>query len=252
MAGRDALIAAMDRYLKVAEFTDYAPIGLQVEGAARVTRVVTGVSMHMELLRAAARRKAQMVLVHHGLFWNHSPCVLKGPMRERAAFLLEHGITLAAYHLPLDAHPVVGNNARILRLLRARRGKPFGEYKGREIGFAGTLERGLTYGEIAARLAPICPGKPLCFPGRAARVKRVAVVSGGAGDLFEQAVEEGFDLYITGEPWEPAQALVRETGTGFMALGHYNSEKPGVQALGAWLGRRFKVAVEFVDVPNPA
>lgn len=252
MVKRDTIIAALDKYLKVSLFTDYAPIGLQVQGAPEVMKIVTGVSLNMDFLREAVRSGAQMVLVHHGMFWKDESPVLKGAKKTRVAFLLENDLTLAAYHLPLDAHSVVGNNAQIIKMLGIKAKKPFGEYKGFKLGFTGAFEKPMTIGRILELLKPLSPDGSYYFPGRRNRIRRIAVVSGGAGSLFEQAIEEGVDLYITGSSWEPALALARECGVGFLAIGHHNSEKPGVIALGGWLKGRFKVAVEFVDVPNPA
>jgi len=252
MADRDRIIRALDTYLNVSRFKDYLPIGLQVEGAAEVKKIVTGVSLNMALLNGAVKAKANMVLVHHGMFWRNESPVLKGHRKRRVAFLLENNLSLLAYHLPLDAHPVVGNNARILKMLGAGGLKSFAEYNGTEIGFTGRLERSLILEKILERLKPLTTGKPLCFPGKNKKVKRVGVVSGDGSSNFEEAVEAGVDLYITGEPYEPAKALARETGMGFMAIGHYNSEKPGVMALGEWVKKRFRIPVEFLDIPNPA
>lgn len=252
---RDRIVAVLDTYLKVTQFKDYAPIGLQVEGAAKVQKVVTGVSFNMALLEAAVAANAQMVLVHHGTFWKGESAVLKGAHKERLRFLLEHDLTLLAYHLPLDAHPVVGNNAQLAKLAGARVQDGFGDYQGVNIGVVGAFERAQSIDNIRQRLRPIAPDTPngpTYFPGRSGRVRRFGVVSGGAGSMFGQAVEAGLDLYITGEAWEPAQALARETGVGFLALGHHNSEKLGVQALGRWLQKRLSVSAVFVDVPNPA
>lgn len=252
MAKRDTLVAAMDNYLQISAFRDYAPPGLQVEGAGAVKKVVTGVSLSMALLQAAVEAKSQMVLVHHGMFWKGQPPVLRGTHKERVAYLLEHDLSLVAYHLALDAHAVVGNNAQIMNLLGVRNRKEFGEYNGSLIGFMGSFPKAKTLKEIIDRLSLLCGDDAIYELGVKEKIRKVAVVSGGAGDLFEQAIAQGADLYITGEPWEPAQALARETGVSFLALGHYNSEKPGVMALGQWIKKRFKVAVDFVDVPNSA
>jgi len=252
MAKRDTLVAAMDKYLNVSAFQDYLPPGLQVEGASTVKKVVTGVSFSMELLDAAKESNSQLVLVHHGTFWRGQSPVLRGTHKERIAFLLEHNLTLVAYHLALDAHAVVGNNAQIIKMLGVRNKKLFGMYNGSLIGFMGTFQKAKSLKEIASKLQLLCGDDEIYEVDEKKKIKKVAVVSGGAGDLFEQAIDHDADLYITGEPWEPAQALARETGVSFMALGHYNSEKPGVMALGQWLKKRFKVGVDFVDVPNSA
>lgn len=252
MAGRDRIVAALDAYLDAKQFEDHAPIGLQVEGNARVRKIVLGVSACLQLFEKALEASAQMIVVHHGMFWNKESRVLRGPLRERVRFLLDHDLSLLAYHLPLDSHPVVGNNARIVRLLGARSKKPFGIYAGRPIGFSAAFQRPVTVESVAKKLSSLAPGGPLVIAGGPRKVRRIGVVSGGAGDIFPQAVEEGLDLFITGEPYEPAQALCREAGIHFIALGHHNSEKTGVTALAGWLRRRFAIPSVFVDIPNPA
>lgn len=252
MVKRDKIIAAVDKYLDISQFKDYTPIGLQVEGADNVKKIVTGVSLSMAFLEGALQAKAQMVLVHHGTFWKNESPVLKGHQKKRIAFLLNHDISLLAYHLPLDAHPRVGNNAQICKMLGVKKLKGFGDYNGNLIGFKGEFERAKSIDKIMDKLELLSTERVIYFPGASEKIKKVGVISGGAGNMFEQAIQEGLDLFITGEPWESAQAFSRETGVGFLALGHYNSEKPGVMALGAWIKKQLKVNVEFIDVPNPA
>ena len=252
MAKRDTIISALDKYLKISDYKDYAPKGLQVEGAAAVKKIVTGVSLGMALLRGAKEADAQMVVVHHGMFWRGDSPVLKGHRKKRVAFLLENDMTLLSYHLPLDGHPVVGNNAQIIKMLGARRGAAFGEHGGVKIGFIGEFDRAVPLERIVERSKLLTDDEPILVPGDKERIKRIAVLSGGAGSDFEEVIELGADLYITGEPWEPGQALAEEIGVGYLALGHYNSEKPGIMALGGWMRNRFKVPVEFIDIPNRA
>jgi len=249
MVKRDRLIAAMDGYLETERFDDYAPQGLQVEGAEEVKRITTGVSLSLELIRHAAESGSQMLLVHHGLFWKNASPVLKGSHKARVAALLENRLTLAAYHLPLDAHAVVGNAAQIAKMLGARREAGFGKVMGNAIGCVAAFSRAKPLEAIVERLSLLSPEGVVLAPG-AAKIRRFAVVSGGMGSAFYEAIEAGVDLFITGEPWEPAPALAEETGVGFLALGHYNSEKPGILALGGWLKKRFQVALEFADIPN--
>jgi dinuclear metal center YbgI/SA1388 family protein len=252
MASRDRIVSALDSYLAADRFEDYAPVGLQVEGNPKVRKILLGVSACMELFEEALSFGAQMVVVHHGMFWKKESRVLKGPLKGRVRFLLNNDLSLLSYHLPLDCHPVVGNNARIVRLLGAARKKPFGIYGGIAIGFAATFQRPVTVDSVAKKLSSLAPESPLVLKGGSRKVKRFGVVSGGAGEIFPQALEAGLDLFITGEPYEPAQALCRETGIHFIALGHHNSEKTGVMALAAWLKRRFKIPARFKDIPNPA
>lgn len=252
MASRDRIIADLDSYLDTGKFHDAAPVGLQVEGASRVSAAVCGVSACLALFEEAVRRGAQMVVVHHGMFWNNESRVLKGPLKERIRFLLENDLSLLAYHLPLDAHPVVGNNARIIKSLGAARGGSFGLYKSMPIGFRGRFRAPVPLKKIEDKLSSRFGAGPLVLRGGPDRIRTIGVVSGGAGSIFHDAVEEGLDLYITGEPYEPAQALCREAGVNFIALGHHNSEKAGVTALARRLTSRFKIRAEFVDISNPA
>lgn len=252
MAKRDTIISAVNKYLNINDYNDYAPMGLQVEGAASVKKIVTGVSLSMALLRGAKEADAQMVVVHHGMFWKGDSPVLKGHRKKRVAFLLENDISLLSYHLPLDGHPVVGNNAQIIKMLGAKRKEVFGEHGGKKIGFIGEFDRAVSVKKIVERSRLLTDDEPLLLNGGKDRVKRIAVLSGGAGSDFEEVIEIGADLYITGEPWEPGQALADEMGVGYLALGHYNSEKPGIMALGGWLKKRFKIPVEFIDIPNRA
>ncbi len=252
MVSRDRIVSALDAYLDVDEFRDYAPIGLQVEGAAQVKGITLGVSANMALFEKAVAAGSQMVVVHHGMFWKNDSRVLEGPLRERVRFLLDHDLTLLGYHLPLDAHPTVGNNSRLIRQVGAVRTRPWGVYDGTTVGYIGTFKRACPLSTIVKRLSNLTPQAPMVLDHGPARVKRFGVVSGGGGSLFVQAVEEKLDLYITGEPYEPAQALCREAGIDFVALGHHNSEKVGVIALAEWLRKKFKIKAAFVDIANPA
>lgn len=252
MVSRDRIVASLDAYLDVDRYRDYAPIGLQVEGHPVVKRITLGVSACIELFEQAAADGSQMVIVHHGMFWKKESRVLKGSLKRRVRFLLDRDMSLLGYHLPLDAHPVVGNNARIIRILGASRGRAFGVYDGMDIGWVGTFRTPQPLAAVARKLKKLTPSDPMIFAHGPKKIKRFGVVSGGAGGVFVQAVDEGLDLYITGEPYEPAQAICRESGINFMALGHHNSEKTGVEALAGWLRRKFRIPAEFVDIPNPA
>jgi dinuclear metal center YbgI/SA1388 family protein len=251
MPHRDRILAALNSYLKIDEFNDYAPQGLQVEGASLVKKITTGVSLSMELLEKAVEAGSQMVMVHHGMFWKGTSPVLKGSQKMRVAYLLEHDLTLATYHLPLDVHAQVGNNAQIIKLLGGKVKERHGNYKGLVVGYIGAFERAVSAGMILKKLELLSPDEIFFCPGRKKSVKRFGVVSGGIGGLYEDFIDADVDLFITGEPWEPAQALSRESGVGYLAMGHYNSEKPGIIALGRWLKKKCKVDVEFVDIPNP-
>lgn len=251
MATRDGIVSFTDGYLESERIKDASLNGLQFEGAPEVKKVAFGVSASLECIERAAACGAQMLVVHHGLLWGEAQA-FRGPLKRRLAALLKADMSLCAWHLPLDMHPVCGNNARLLAMLGARGLHPFGSYKGETIGFSGTLPRALEIGEIAAALALKLDAEPLCFRFGAKKIRTVAAVSGGASSMFAQAAAAGLDLFITGETGEPVQELARETRSNFIGAGHYNTEKPGVQALAGVLERKFRVRTEFIDVPNPA
>ena len=192
-----------------------------------------------------------MLIVHHGLLWGRS-FPFKGPLKAKLELILKSGMSLAAWHLPLDSHPEAGNNAQLLKMLGAKNLKPFGGYEGVTVGFNGVFPKPVSMGDIAAVLAIKLDAEPLCFRFGTEKIRTAGVVSGGAARMFEQAIEEGLDVYITGEVAEHVQELARETRSNFIAAGHYNTEKPGVMALARVLEKKFGVKTEFIDIPNPA
>jgi dinuclear metal center YbgI/SA1388 family protein len=248
---RDALIAFLDELLDAPSFDDYGPNGLQVVGRDEVRRVVTGVSAHRELFERAAGAGADLVLCHHGLFWGSAPATIDARLKGRLRPLFEADMSLAAYHLPLDAHPEVGNNALICAGLGLRRGEPFAETRGRPIGFVGHAEEPLALEALAERCCSLFERDPLVFEGDGRAVGRVGVVSGGGGSSLGDAIRLGLDAFVTGEPEEPAMADARESGVAFLACGHYATETFGVRRLGELLADRFGVEHEFVAIPNP-
>jgi dinuclear metal center YbgI/SA1388 family protein len=251
VARRDELIAFLDDLLDAASFDDYGPNGLQVTGADEVAHVATGVSAHRELFERAAADGADMVLCHHGILWGAGPVPIDIRMKGRLVPLFDADMSLAAYHLPLDAHPVVGNNALICERLGLRRGEPFGEARGRPIGFAGHAEEPFALEALAERCNSVFGREPLVFEGDGRALRRIGVVSGGGGGSMADAIRLGLDALLTGEPEEPAMADARETGVAFLACGHYATETFGVRRLGELLAERFGVAHTFVEVPNP-
>ena len=251
MARRDEIIAFLDELLDADAFEDYGPNGLQVPGSEEVERVVTGVSAHRELFERAASEGAQMVLCHHGLFWGGGTGPITPPMKGRLKALFDADMSLAAYHLPLDAHPEVGNNALICEALGLERGEGFAFHRGRPIGFVGHAPEGLSLEELVERCAGAFGAEPLALRGGPDTVEAVGVVSGGAASSLGEAVERGLDAFITGEPREQVMAEAREGGVTFLACGHYATETFGVRRLGELLADRFGVDHRFVDVPNP-
>ena len=246
MARRDEILAYADELLDVASFPEYGPAGAQVLGADEVTKVVCGVSSSRELFERAAAAGAQLVLVHHGLFWRNEPLVVDARMRGRLEALFAANLTLAAYHLPLDAHPQVGNNAELARRLGVKPEQPFAG-----IGLGGRLPEPVAVDEFVARVRTVLDRDPLVFAEGPERIARVAISSGGAGRHLIEAAHEGYDLFLTGEPDEPGMHTARELGIHFVAGGHYATEQFGVQALAERLAERFGLDWEFVDLPNP-
>jgi dinuclear metal center YbgI/SA1388 family protein len=204
------------------------------------------VSASRELFERAAAAGAQLVLVHHGLFWNNEPRIVDSRMKGRLRALFEADLTLAAYHLALDAHLELGNNALLARELGIAVEEPFAG-----IGVGGTLEQPLAVAAFADRVREAVGREPLVFAHGPALVRRVAIVTGGGGRSLVDAAGEGYDLFLTGEAEEPSLHTARELGVHFVAAGHYATERLGVQALAARLAERFGVDWEFLELPNP-
>jgi dinuclear metal center YbgI/SA1388 family protein len=252
------MIAFLDDLLDAGEWEDYGPNGLQVPGAPEVGTVATGVSAHRELFERAAEAGAELVLCHHGLFWGGQPQALSPAMKARLKALFDADVSLAAYHLPLDAHPEVGNNALICERLGLERSEPFGEAKGRPIGWVGRSPGGVPAGELVERCERAFELRgdgwerlPLVYGEGPETVRSVGIVSGGGAGMLGEAVSRGLDALLTGEPSEPAMAEAREAGIHFIAAGHYATETFGVRRLGELLAERFEVEHRFIAVPNP-
>jgi dinuclear metal center YbgI/SA1388 family protein len=246
------IIATLDALLSPAEFDDLGPNGLQVPGAAEVTRVVTGVSATRALHERAVELRAELVLVHHGLFWNFRPAGLTPLLAERLRPLFKHDVNLAAYHLPLDAHPQLGNNALLAAALEATERAPFGTHKGRPIGCRATFAHGgISPDELRARVHEATGREPLLLGSGPPAIRTIGIVSGSAADTLHEAAGAGLDAFLTGEPREHITAEAAELSTWFVAAGHYATETFGVRALGDLLAERFGLEHAFVDLPNP-
>jgi dinuclear metal center YbgI/SA1388 family protein len=251
-ARREEIIDWCDELLDASGWDDYAPNGLQVPGADQVTRVVTGVSAHRELLERAVASGAQLVLAHHGLFWSSQPRALSEQLAERLRVALGASLSVAAYHLPLDAHREIGNNA----LLCAGLGfgldpTPFAEVRGRAIGVVGRSEEGLSIADLVSRVGDLLGREPLTFDSGPQLVRSIGIVSGAGAGEIHGATQLGLDAFLTGEPAEHAMADAREGGINFIAAGHYATETFGIRRLGELVAERFAVDHEFIDVPNP-
>ena len=244
---RNELAAYLDGLLECGRFRDYCPNGLQVEGRAEVRRLVCGVTASQALLEAALAADADAVLVHHGWFWRGEDGRVTGIRRKRLKTLLENDISLFAYHLPLDAHAELGNNAQLGKLMGWTVEGRFAE---QDIGFLGRTYG--TAGEIAGRLALELGRLPLLVGDVSRPVKRIAWCSGGAQGYFEQAIAAGADLYVSGELSEPTLHLAQESGVPYIAAGHHATERYGVQAVGAHLAGCFGLEYRYVELDNPA
>jgi dinuclear metal center YbgI/SA1388 family protein len=249
---RAELAAYLDEYLEVAGQQDYGPNGLQVEGRSEVGRLATGVSACRELHEAAVAWGADAVLVHHGLFWRFlPPPTLTGYLYQRVAPLVRHGVNLFAYHLPLDRHPVLGNNALIADHLGVADRQPFAVYEGQPIGWSGRLAAPLTLDQLRTRCHELFGQEPLALGGGPTSVRTVGIVSGGAPRELYQAIAAGLDAYLTGEASEWVTNVAREAGIHYLACGHHATERLGVRKLGEHLAQRFGIEARFIDVPNP-
>jgi dinuclear metal center YbgI/SA1388 family protein len=245
------IIRDLDALLQPGSFRDYGPNGLQVPGCSQIGRVATGVSAQVELFERARELGAQLVLVHHGLFWEFQPAGLDRRRLERLRVLLDGDLNLAAYHLPLDAHPELGNNALLARALGCDAHEPFAEHRGAAIGRLATFARPVPVAELLRRVQGACGGRPPLLQGAGpAEVRSIGIVSGSAADPLDEAVDRGCDAFLTGEPREHVMADAREAGVHFIAAGHYATETHGVRALGDRLAERFGLEHHFVDVPN--
>lgn len=247
------ILRDLDTLLNPSAFEDYCPNGLQVPGAEKVSTVVTGVSAHLELFERAHEEHADLILTHHGLFWGTGPAApIDAQMKRRLEVLFDANMSLASYHLPLDAHPEVGNNALLACALGAEDTTPFAEHRGRPIGvLAHFPDEGLPATELFARVAKVTRRKPLIFESGPERVRTVGVVSGAGADFLAEASARGAQAFLTGEPAERVMAQARETKTHFIAAGHYATETLGIRRLGEHLQERYELRHVFIDVPNP-
>lgn len=247
---RNQLENFLKTFLKVENFTDYCPNGLQVEGKSNIKKIVTAVSASIELFSKAIEQKADAIIVHHGIIWNYDRPVYKGSYRERVRLLLENDINLYAFHLPLDAHPTIGNNAQLAKLLGLKSCHPFGDHKGQIIGIKGTIPK-TSKEKFFKKVENTVKRDLLIFPYGPDNILQVGIVSGGAQKEFSQAISENLDVYITGEVSEHIKYLSQEEKVHYISAGHYATEQFGIKALGKYLKEKFKIKVDFVDIPNP-
>ncbi|MBF0448608.1 MAG: Nif3-like dinuclear metal center hexameric protein [Magnetococcales bacterium] len=241
----------LDELLNAARFSDYCPNGMQVLGRKQIKRVMTGVSGSQELIKAAVSWQADLILVHHGILWDKDPRVVRGSYKKRLQLLLTYDLNLMAYHLPLDAHPKLGNNAQILEKLQLIQDQPFGLYRGHPLSFVGRAEQPILINDFFKRVTKCFGGKPLILPFGPKKIQRVAVCSGGAPELIREARECGADLFLTGEASEFVYHYAKEEKINFIAAGHHRTETLGVQAVGQVLQETFGLTHRFYNIPNP-
>ena len=252
MASTQQLLKAFDGLLDPARFKDYGPNGLQVEGKPEVRRIVSGVTASRALIEVAIAHQADAIFVHHGLFWRGQDGRVTGWMKQRLALLLASDINLFAYHLPLDAHPRLGNNAQLGMRLGLEADARFGD---QDLGFLGTSRGHTVFADaqqLAVHIEHALGRRVQCVPGDGRPLQRMAWCTGGAQDYFEEAIAAGADVFITGEMSEPQAHYARETGVAYLACGHHATERYGAPAVAGHVAQEFGVAHEFIDIDNPA
>ncbi|GAB2832794.1 Nif3-like dinuclear metal center hexameric protein [Comamonas piscis] len=246
---RQDMLQAFDALLQPARFKDYGPNGLQVEGKAEIRKLVSGVTASRALIEAAIAAQADAIFVHHGLFWRGYDGRITGWMKQRIELLIKHDINLFAYHLPLDAHPELGNNAQLGVQLGWQADARFGD---QELGFIGNLDA-VAPAEVAAHIQQVLGRSVTLVTGETPRpIRRMAWCTGGAQGFFEAAMAAGADGFLTGEISEPQAHLARETGVSFFAAGHHATERYGAPAAAAVVAQQLGVAHRFIDIDNPA
>lgn len=252
MARLSEVVAFLDALLQPDSFDDYCPNGLQVPGSEEFETLVTGVSAGAELFERAAELDAGAILVHHGIFWKGAPLALDRPAARRLRLLLERDCSLLAYHLPLDGHPEVGNNALLASAIGCSSWEPFPARESPATGVAGRFSAPVDPAELTERVRGAVGGRePLVFADGPERISSIGIVSGGGSPYLGAAIEQGLDALLTGEPIERVMLQAREAGVHFIAAGHYATETLGVRRLGDLLAAKFGLQHVFVDVPNP-
>jgi dinuclear metal center YbgI/SA1388 family protein len=253
---RHELLHAFDLLLAPERFRDYGPNGLQVEGRATVRKIVSGVTASRALIEAAIRAEADAIFVHHGLFWRGQDGRVTGWMRQRLGLLLGDDVNLFAYHLPLDAHPELGNNAQLgLKLDLVAHPGAAGRFGEQELGFLGARTTGEPFADAKALAAHVenALGRPITLVAGGARpIRNVAWCTGGAQGYFEAAIAAGADAFITGEISEPQAHCAREMDVAFLACGHHATERYGAPAVAGHVARQLGLTHEFIDIDNPA
>jgi dinuclear metal center YbgI/SA1388 family protein len=242
-------VAFLDTELRTASIKDYSCNGLQVEGSQTASRIAFAVDACLESYQLAIKNGCQMLVVHHGIIWDGIRAV-GGPIRDQLACLLKNELNLYASHLPLDCHPQYGNNAGIAQILSAEHLKPFGNYKGLDIGVEGVLPKAVTLNTIVQTLCENLKTECTVLPFGTEKVTSIAAVSGGGGDTLNEAITKKIDCFITGEPIHQNYHAALEGKINVVYAGHYHTEKPGVQSLAALCKKKFGIETLFLDIPS--
>ena len=245
------LIASLDEELQPRLFKDYCPNGLQVEGESAVNKVISGVTACQSLIDRAIELEADAILVHHGYFWRGEEAVVTGMKRRRVESLLKNGISLIAYHLPLDAHPELGNNAQLAKRMGWFTKGGMEPGKDRPVGNWGELAQPMDVADMASQLEQVLGRKPLVISGGDNQIKTLAWCTGAAQSMINTALDLGVDAFVSGEISESTVHFARENGIHYISAGHHATERYGVQALAAFLQKRFGIEHEFVDIDSP-
>lgn len=245
MVLRDQIVEYINDYLQVQNFRDFSPLGLQVEGKQEVGKIVTSVSASVQLFEQAVQKNADMIIVHHGILWDNQSCVVKGGFKKRLELLIKNDITLLGYHLPLDKHHEIGNNAIAAHFFKIKDTREFAE-----VGLWGNIKP-CSFDVLLKNVHDLYLSDPLVFPFGPERIEKIAVCSGSAKHYLGEAIDNGIDAFITGEAGETSMHEAKEGNIHYIAAGHYATERVGIKALGDQLEKKFDLAVEFIDIPNP-
>lgn len=245
------LVSYCDELLNAQDFRDYCPNGLQVQGKSEINTIVSGVTASQALLDAAVTLHADLVLVHHGFFWRGEQANIVGMKRNRLSTLLQHDMSLLAYHIPLDAHPELGNNAQLAKQLGLRITGTFATEFTPSIGFVGQLTKPMPAAQFSDHIAEVLQRQPLHIQAHQRELRTIAWCTGGAQDYIEAAAQYGADAYLSGEISERTTHSARELQIDYFSAGHHATERYGVKALGEHLAKKFDVTCEFIDIDNP-
>lgn len=241
----------LDALLEIHQFKDYCPNGLQIEGVEEIKKIITGVTANQALIDQAITENADAILVHHGFFWQGESPQITGMKYKRISALIKHNINLFAYHLPLDVHLTLGNNAQLASMLGIKDRRPLEPWNKRSVGRVGKFEVGITIEELMYRLGSTLARKPLHIAGGPKIIKTIAWCTGAGQDLIDVAAEQGIDAFISGEISERTVHTALEMGIHYFAAGHHATERYGVQALGKWIESETDLSVKYIDIHNP-